>query len=249
MIPIRGSVRSLHAPVVTLLLVAANVLAFVWEVGLAEPALEHAVLTLGVVPAREVATLREAPLLLDHWLLPLFTSMFLHGGWAHLVGNMLFLWVFGDGVEARLGPLRFLAFYFVAGIAASQAQVWIDPTSTIPMIGASGAIAGVLGAYFILFPRAWVLVMLPVFVFPLFFRVPALLFLGLWFLEQLAVGTMFALSPTSQVAGGVAWWAHAGGFAAGFVFAPLAARQVPRRRVGNELRSLEPSGPRRIAGR
>jgi len=220
MIPIRGSVVGVRPPIVTVLLIALNAAVFFWEVGLHPLVLETVVRRFGVVPARELAALREAPELLEAWLLPIFTSMFLHGGWAHFVGNMLYLWVFGDGVENRLGHGRFLLFYVLCGVAASQAQVWMHPSATTPMIGASGAIAGVLGAYLALYPRASVVLLVPLLFVPFFFEVPAVLFLGIWFFQQLTAGAVMTLSGAAE-AGGVAWWAHVGGFVAGIVLLPL----------------------------
>jgi membrane associated rhomboid family serine protease len=220
-IPLRGSIRSPVVPLVTVVLIAANLAAFVYELSLADEQLNALITRWGVVPVRQTWALDEAPLAIDLWLMPVFSSMFLHGGWSHLIGNMLFLWVFGDGVEHRLGSLRFLGFYALCGFFAAQAQAWLDPTSAIPMIGASGAVAGVLGAYLLLFPLAQITVLFPVVFIPLFFKVPALVFLGLWFLEQFYLGSVAALTPTAGAAAGVAWFAHIGGFAGGAVFVLL----------------------------
>jgi membrane associated rhomboid family serine protease len=146
-------------------------------------------------------------------LTKLTTTMFLHGGWMHLLGNMLYLWIFGDNIEDRVGHVKYLIFYLIAGYAATISHVYLLPNSTVPMVGASGAIAGVLGAYFILFPRAKVLTLLPIFIFITFVRIPAVLFLGFWFLLQVFNQTMVS-SPDAQ---SVAWWAHIGGFAAGAI--------------------------------
>lgn len=221
MIPVAGSVRSLRPPLATGALIAACVLVFLHETRLPSRLLDHFIQVYGLVPARQAAALAEAPLALGYWLVPMFTSMFLHGGWAHLIGNMMFLWIFGDGVENRMGHARFLAFYLACGLAAGQAQVVAAPDSVIPMVGASGAVAGVLGAYLVLYPTASVVVMVPIFFYPYFFQVPALFFLGFWFLQQLIHGTAFALNPAAGQAGGVAWWAHVGGFVAGVVLLPL----------------------------
>jgi membrane associated rhomboid family serine protease len=147
--------------------------------------------------------------------LPLFTSMFMHGGWLHLIGNMLFLYVFGDNIEDRLGHLRYLLFYLLAGLGAAFTQIFINPVSQIPMVGASGAIAGVLGAYILLFPTARILTLIPIFFFIQLVELPAYLFLGIWFIMQLVSG-MLSLGIGAD-AGGVAWWAHIGGFATGAV--------------------------------
>jgi membrane associated rhomboid family serine protease len=142
--------------------------------------------------------------------------MFLHGGWAHIIGNMLYLWIFGDNVEDRMGHWRYLVFYLVCGWTASYAHIWSDPTSRIPSIGASGAIAGVLGAYITLYPHARVVALIPLGIFMHTVQIPALFFLGFWFLQQFLVGSLALTQETAQT-GGVAWWAHIGGFVAGLV--------------------------------
>ncbi|RMG09990.1 MAG: rhomboid family intramembrane serine protease [Planctomycetota bacterium] len=217
MFPLQTSVRSCRPPVVTVALIIANAAVFLFEAGLSPEALEAFIHTFGLVPARQQWALAHAPARLDLWALPAVSSMFLHGGWAHIVGNMLFLWVFGDGVENRLGHGRFFAFYLLTGLAAGQAQVFAHPASQVPLVGASGAISGVLGSFLLLYPRAWVTLMVPVLFFPFFFELPALTFLLFWFFQQLVAGTVWALSDAAAQAGGVAWWAHVGGFAAGIL--------------------------------
>jgi membrane associated rhomboid family serine protease len=156
------------------------------------------------------------------WL-TILTSMFLHGGLMHLLGNMLYLWIFGDNVEDAMGPIRFLAFYLLCGVAAALAQIAIDPGSAVPLIGASGAIAGVLAAYFMLFPYARVLTLIPIFFFLRLIPVPAVLLLGFWFLLQVISG-----AGSLGAGGGVAWFAHIGGFVAGALLVfPLRRRGVP----------------------
>ncbi len=177
----RGSFR----PVVTVLLVLANVAVFLQELALPSGGIEPFIRTWGLVPAREVAA-GSIIFSLSHAV----TSMFVHAGWAHLLGNMLYLWLFGSGLESRLGHVRFAGLYFTAGIVATQAQVWFSPLSSLAIIGASGAIAGVLGAYFVVSPRAKIKVLFPVWIIPLFFDVPAFVFIGLWFLNQAVSGTM-----------------------------------------------------------
>jgi membrane associated rhomboid family serine protease len=147
--------------------------------------------------------------------LSVLTAMFLHGGWLHLIGNMLYLWIFGDNVEDRMGRVRFFVFYILCGVAASVGQALASPHSNVPTIGASGAIAGVLGAYFALFPRARVLTLIPIGIFIRVMELPAFFFLGFWFLLQFLYGSMM------RGEGGVAWWAHVGGFVAGFVFVQI----------------------------
>ena len=149
--------------------------------------------------------------------------MFIHGGWLHILGNMLFLWVFGDNIEDRFGHVRFFVFYLAAGVAAVGAQVAINPDSQAPMIGASGAIAGVLGAYIMLFPRARVLTFVPILFLPWMLEIPAVVYLGVWFFSQFSNG----MTGTSiAVGGGIAYWAHVGGFAAGFVMVRRFSRRM-----------------------
>jgi membrane associated rhomboid family serine protease len=225
-IPIRDTTPTRRAAIVTVLLIAVNILVFLHEVGLPPRMLEGAIEVFGVVPARFTrwVSLGGAP-----WdpyrFLPLVSSMFLHGGWLHVLGNMWFLWIFGDNVEDVLGRLRYLLFYLLCGIAAALAQVAASPGSLAPTIGASGAIAGVLGAYFITFPRARVLTLIPVFIFPWFVELPAVVFLGLWFVLQLFHSV---LGLGGAAGAGIAWWAHAAGFVTGIVLMLLLR---PRRRT------------------
>ncbi|HHH30795.1 MAG TPA: rhomboid family intramembrane serine protease [Polyangiaceae bacterium] len=198
-----------------------NVFVFLQEVTLSPEVLDQLVFRMGVVPLRHAVALREAPLNLGAWLVPMLSAMFLHGGWAHLIGNMVYLWIFGDGLENRLGHLRFMVFYLVAGMVAAQAQVLANPLSAVPMIGASGAIAGVMGAYVLLYPHARITLMVPIFFFPFFFDISVIVFGLFWFGQQLMLGTFGALTQASGQAGGVAWWAHAGGFLGGAVLLPL----------------------------
>ena len=224
MFPIKGSAPSPNRPIVTIGLIVLNCLVFLLEVSLPVEALDAFVRTWGLVPAKYWGALTGAPGRVDLWLMPLFSSMFLHGGWSHLIGNMLFLWVFGDGLENRIGPKRFLAFYLLVGALATQAHVFSAVGSTTPTIGASGAIAGVLGAYLWLYPRSSVVLVIPIFFWPFFFQVPAILFLGVWFVEQLMFGAVASFSRITDAPGGVAWWAHAGGFLAGLILVHLFAR-------------------------
>ncbi|MBI3769627.1 MAG: rhomboid family intramembrane serine protease [Deltaproteobacteria bacterium] len=214
MIPLRDTVPSETVPVITRLLIAANVLVFLYQVGLGEAG-ESFIRAYGLVPRRVHA---------DHLatLSPLVTSMFLHGGWMHLLGNMLYLNIFGDNVEDRLGHLRYLALYLVTGIVAGVAQITINPHSSLPMVGASGAIAGVTGAYFLFFPRARVVTLIPIFIFLQIVELPAVLFLFFWFAFQLLLG--IGSLGTETAGGGVAFWAHIGGFLAGTVLGPILAR-------------------------
>jgi membrane associated rhomboid family serine protease len=229
-IPIRDTIRSRTAPVVTVALIVVNVLVFFHEIALG-PYVERFVYAYGLIPRRFVYW-PGAPLDPLRFL-PLFTSMFWHGGWLHLISNMLYLWIFGDNVEDRLGHLRFLLFYVAAGAAAGLTHVALGPTSTLPTVGASGAIAGVLGAYLVTFPRARVLTFVPVFFLPWFVEVPAFIYLVFWFLLQLLEGIGSLGAPVET--GGVAVWAHIGGFVAGVVLMKL-IQPIRRRPHPLELR-------------
>jgi hypothetical protein len=212
-IPLRDTVPRKTFPVVTWALIAINVAVFAWEIFLG-PGLGAEVARLSFQPARFFGA---DPQHLDapSRLIPLITSLFLHGGWLHLGGNMLFLIIFGDNVEDTLGHIPYLIFYLVSGVAACLVQAFATPGSTVPMVGASGAIAGVLGAFFLLFPTARVLTLIVFFTV----EIPAFFYLLYWFLLQFASGAgLFGLAGGGG-GGGVAWWAHVGGFAAGLSFA------------------------------
>src|SRR5690554_598129 len=159
--------------------------------------------------------------------IPFISSMFLHGNWSHLISNMWALWLFGDNIEDRLGSFRFLVFYLFSGIAAGVIHILANPSGQVPAIGASGAVAGVMGAYFLLYPTAKIITLVPVFFFPLFLNIPALLYLGGWFLMQIMQGTISFFGPGA--AGGIAWWAHVGGFLAGLLVIRRFLRGVRRR--------------------
>ncbi len=227
MIPLFDNVPSRRPPLVNYTLIGLNVLVFLWEVGQG-PRLDEVFRAYGVVPAVFVASSG-----LERWV-PVFTSMFLHGGVWHLVSNMLALWIFGDNVEDRMGHFRYLLFYLLCGVAASLVHIYTDPASTIPSVGASGAISGVLAAYLVMYPMAYVYTLIPLFFWVEIVAVPALLYLGLWFLSQLVNG-LFALSATSlQSGGGIAWWAHIGGFMAGLVLVWIFRRREERRSYPDE---------------
>lgn len=220
MIPLRDTVRSRTFPLANWTLIALNVLVFLFlEAG--SPHVNALVKTWGLVPAR----LLRAPNLYN--LLTVFTSMFLHGGWSHLISNMLALYIFGDNVEDRMGSGRYLVFYLLCGVAAAFAHVVFEPTSTMPTVGASGAISGVLAAYVVLFPTASVITLIPIFFWPWFVEIPALLYIGGWFVSQLFNGVA-SVVVGAQALGGVAWWAHVGGFVAGLVLLPIFKRREPR---------------------
>ena len=214
MIPLRDTNPRRTAPVVNILLIAMNVVMFLWEVGQG-PYLERTLAAVAFVPARFWAY----PFAIVPNAFSVGISMFLHGGWLHLGGNMLYLWIFGDNIEDCLGHGRYLVFYLLCGGIATFAHAFMNPHSMIPSIGASGAIAGVLGAYLILFPRARVLTIIPIFIFFTIREIPALIVLGLWFVLQLFVG--FASLGMPSDVGGVAYFAHIGGFAAGIVLIAL----------------------------
>ncbi len=226
MIPIRDDQPRFTTPYITYFLIVLNVLIFFFESAL-DPASARSLLdTFGVVPANVTqflhgsASANSAPT-----FVPLFTSMFLHGSWPHVIGNMWFLWIFGDNIEDYLGHFKYLIFYLVSGIAAAVAQIVLIPQSPIPTVGASGAIAGVLGAYFILYSRARVLTWFP----PLFlFYLPAWVMLGYWFVLQFLSGA--ATSSMSTQSGGVAFWAHVGGFVAGIILIKLMPKRTAQPR-------------------
>mgnify|MGYP001304151272 CR=1 FL=1 len=222
MIPLRDNIPRVHTPVAVWCILVANVLAFLYESGLDPAGLFEFTHLYGVVPARFFH---------PDWALSmgfppggyssLVTHMFLHGGWMHLIMNMWTMWVFADNIEDVMGPARFVAFYLVCGFAALGLHMVFNADSTMPVIGASGAIAGVMGAYFLLYPHAKVLTLIPIIIIPYFIELPAVLFLGIWFLIQVWSG-MTTLGDSQG--GGVAWWAHIGGFAAGMLLLPLFRR-------------------------
>lgn len=217
MIPLRDANPTRTVPLVNYTIIILNVLAFFVELMLGKH-LEEFIFHFGVVPARFMHDIVQFQIGVST-VLPFFSSMFLHGGWMHLIGNMLFLHIFGDNVEDRFGHGRYFIFYLLSGLAAALTQISINPTSEIPMIGASGAIAGVMGAYVFMFPQAKVKTLVPVFMFLQIVELPAFLFLGIWFLMQIFSGIM--AWGIGGDAGGVAWWAHIGGFAAGAALLPF----------------------------
>jgi len=223
MIPLKDYNPTTRRPIVTVTLIALCVVTFLWQIGQGARGFERTVYGLGMIPAVLTGRAELVPelVMVAPWM-TLLTSMFLHGGWRHLIGNMLYLWIFGNNVEDRLGHAGFLAFYLASGLAAAAAQILPDPAAETPMVGASGAISGVLGAYLVFFPRARVLVLIPVG-FMFVYTLPAGWLLGFWFLFQIlsALGT-----PAS--AGGVAWWAHIGGFAFGVLVAFFLKRSTAR---------------------
>jgi membrane associated rhomboid family serine protease len=219
MIPLRDTIRSRRFPVVNTVLIALNVIVFLGESRMGSPALTGLVYSFGLVPD---GFWSDSPL---RWV-TLITSTFLHGSWFHLISNMLALYIFGDNVEDRLGHARYLIFYMLGGLVSGTAHVLAYPASQVPTVGASGAIATLLGAYLVLYPRARVITFIPILFFWRLVNIPAPIYLGLWFLMQLFNGTL-ALAASTFQGGGVAWWAHIGGFVAGLALVKLFE---PRRR-------------------
>ncbi|MBI2994641.1 MAG: rhomboid family intramembrane serine protease [Gammaproteobacteria bacterium] len=223
MIPLHDDNPTEIYPVVTVAIIVAAVLVFLWEASLGPERIEAAVYSLGVIPA---VLLDRAQLPPELALVPpgatILTSMFLHGGFMHLAGNMLYLWIFGNNVEDAMGHVRFAVFYLVCGIVAVFGQVIQNPGSEVPMIGASGAISGILGAYLLLYPHARVLVLIPIGFVMQTVRLPAGWVLGFWFVAQLVS------SAVSSGEAGVAWFAHIGGFIAGMVLIPIFKRRGTR---------------------
>ena len=220
MIPLHDDNPTKIFPVLTVVFIAACVLVFLWQLSLGGSGNQVAVYALGVIPAVLLGKVSLPPeLAVAPPVATIFTSMFMHGGFMHLAGNMLYLWIFGNNVEDAMGHGRFIVFYLLCGVAAVFGQVLQNPASEIPMIGASGAISGVLGAYLILYPRARVLVLIPLGFFIQLVRLPALWVLGLWFAIQLISSAL-----TSSEGGGVAWFAHIGGFIAGMALIPFFRR-------------------------
>jgi membrane associated rhomboid family serine protease len=226
-IPLKNLDPRRSFPIVTLLLIVANVLVFLYQVSLPNPAAETFVRTWGLVPAKIQLALAGRHYTLADALIPLFTCMFLHGGWLHILGNMWFLWIFGANVEDRLGALPYLLFYLVCGIGSGVAQAAFSWGAKIPSIGASGAISGILGAYIVLLPSSRILTLVPLFIIWFMARIPAIVFIGLWFIVQFLSGVGSLGPKGSMNSGGVAWWAHIGGFLLG-VFLALLFRPKPR---------------------
>lgn len=212
MIPLRDENPSATPPVVTRALLVLNVALFVYEV-LLGPALRPFLYDWGLVPMRLTLALRYHEGELPMAIASAFTSLFLHGGWSHLIGNLWYLWIFGDNIEDRLGHVRYALFYILSGYAATFAHAFANPHSPVPAIGASGAISGVLGAYVILYPGARIVTLLFLGFFARLIEIPAWVYLPVWFLMQLFSGLAALDTPAEQ--GGVAWFAHIGGFVAG----------------------------------
>jgi membrane associated rhomboid family serine protease len=249
LIPIRDTLRTETHPVVNYLLIAINTLVFLVELSVGSR-LQDFLFLYGLVPARYSVPEISAYFSTNQQLVPFLTFMFLHGGFLHLIGNMWFLYIFGDNIEDHLGHLRYLAFYLLCGLASGLSHLVLNWGSRLPTVGASGAIAGVMGAYFLLHPRAKILTLVPIFFFIQFLEVPAFLFLGIWFVFQ-----FLSAGGSSAGAGGVAWWAHVGGFLFGILFlkvfdwiprlgADRMVRTVTRRHRTPRLQFIRPSASR-----
>ena len=217
MIPLYDTLHSRRFPIVNWLLIALNVLVFLYEISLSPSALDRLTRTWGLVPAHLIAHPATV------WV-TIFTAMFLHGGWFHILSNMWVLFIFGDNIEDRLGGVRYLVFYLLSGVAASLLESFVLQGSGVPMIGASGAIAGVLGAYLILYPRARIASLVPIIFIFTIIEIPAAFFLLFWFVSQIFSGWLTLQGSNGS---GVAWWAHVGGF----IFGMLTVNLFAQRRV------------------
>jgi len=230
MIPVRDDQPRFSTPYVTYFLVGLNLVIFLFEASLTPRGFKVLLFQLGMIPANITGLLAGTHKMgVAAALLPTLTSMFLHGSWMHVIGNMWFLWIFGDNIEDYLGHFKYLLFYLLSGLGAAFAQVLLNPHSSVPTVGASGAIAGVLGAYFLLYPKAKVLIW-----FPIFFLcyLPAWVTLGYWFAMQFVSGAATSLASYSDTRGGVAFWAHVGGFLVGIVLIKLFPERPRRYRYG-----------------
>ncbi len=228
MFPLKDNIPSRTFPWVNYSLIIINSLVFLYELSLG-PQVQQFIQTWGVIPAQYFQLMETQPHNYIGRFLPIFTSMFIHGGWFHIIGNMWFLYIFGDNVEDRMGHGRYLIFYLLSGVGATLAHIYINPTSTLPTVGASGAISGVMGAYFMLYPFARVITLIIVFIFVDIIEIPAFFYLGFWIFIQFIQGTASLFANPGG--GGVAWWAHLGGFVVGaflVFFFKKPKRRLPR---------------------
>jgi len=251
LIPLRDDIPSRTVPFVNYAIIALNAFLFVLELGMGR-GIERFFYQAAVIPVlftgpdHSLSVVEAVRTTLEPALgTRVFLSMFLHGGWAHIIGNMLYLWIFGDNVEDRLGHLKYLLFYLLCGWTAAYAHIWADPASRLPSLGASGAIAGVLGAYLTLYPHARVVGLLPLGLFAPLIQIPAVLFLGFWFVQQFLYGAVSLGARTAQT-GGVAWWAHIGGFVAGLVLVRVFRK--PQRRPARDAWWEDNYRGRRVRG-
>ena len=236
MIPIGDENRGERlTPAVNYALIALNFLVFFYELSLSQQDLQQFIFTYGSIPYELTHNVALHPLPIPVYL-TIFTSMFMHGGWLHILGNMLFLWIFGDNVEDSMGHVKYLLFYLLGGVAAAIGQTLIAPDSTIPMVGASGAIAAVMAAYLVNFPKNLVRVLVFLGFFVTVFRIPALIMIGIWFVLQFITGIASLGVPTAEQSGGIAFFAHVGGFIAGLllVFLFRNPKAVQRQRVAQQ---------------
>jgi len=218
MIPLRDINPRYTTPFVSIAIIALNSLVWLYQVSLGADGGERFIFSLGLVPARIDALLTTHAVNLGGALMPLVTSIFLHGGWMHVIGNMWFLWVFGDNIEDRMGHSIYFLFYLACGLGAGLIHTAFNWGSSVPTVGASGAISGVMGAYFVFFPRSKIVTLVPLLVVFFTVQIPAMFFVGYWIVIQF-VGGLGSMRTHAQ--GGVAFWAHIGGFAVGFVLAKL----------------------------
>jgi len=224
MIPLKNDIPRTTFPLIVLILILINVLIFFHEISLGK-SLEVFIKDYGAIPVKFLSNRGD----LFSRISPLITSLFLHGSWLHLFGNMWFLWIFGSSIEDRIGHVRFIMFYLGCAVASGLAHIYVNPASAIPTIGASGAISGILGAYLILYPFARILTAVPIFFFLYFIKLPSFFFLGLWFLIQFFSWTS-SIVTKETVTEGVAWWAHIGGFASGVILIPVFLIRTKRRK-------------------
>ncbi len=244
MIPIRDNIESKTYPVVNTLIIVANVLVFFVQMAQGDN-IKRFIFLYGLVPARYTVPEIASYFTVGQQIFSFFSFMFVHGGFLHILMNMWFLYIFGDNVEDRLGSLRYLIFYLLCGVVSGLAHMFVSWHSQAPTVGASGAIAGVMGAYFLLYPRARILTLIPIFIFPWFVEIPAFFFLGLWFILQ-----FISAAGTPAHGGGVAWWAHIGGFIIGMAFLKLflkipetgISRRVTKRAVKRKSHRLQTVG-------
>ena len=229
MIPLRDAIRSKNFPAVNFIIIGLNIIVFLWQLAQG-PHLKEALYLYGIVPLRYSDPELSAQFTRFQQYLPFLTSMFLHGGFLHIIMNMWFLYIFGDNIEDRLGHIRYLVFYLFCGLAAGLIHLFTNWTSNIPTIGASGAISGVMGAYLILYPRSKILTLIPIFFFFQFVEIPAFIFLGFWLFIQL-----FSAGLTPRNIGGIAFWAHISGFIAGLIFIKI-FDMIPRTGLNEGLR-------------
>lgn len=229
MIPLRDRNPSGTFPFVTIGLIVANVLVFLYQLSLGAE-LPAFLFHYGLVPAKFHYYGEIPEIAFSHLIFPFLTSMFFHGGWLHIIGNMWYLWIFGDNIEDRLGHFVFFLFYILCGVGAAFVHTVLNLHSTVPCVGASGAIAGVLGAYLVTFPFARVLTAVPIFFFIQIIEIPAVLLLLFWFVLQFFSGTL-SIAATAQTGGGVAWWAHVGGFLCGMICINVFSKRKGFRRL------------------